>query len=121
MSVCIALTRQNKGCKLKCTDAHVYCNTHMEVCQKFLKKYHKPCNKTWFRSCNENMTIKDIYLLIDDLEKCYRLRCKFGQTCCQGKGDKGHIGAMVKIQEKIEGCLKVLNRIELRRRLFGKK
>ena len=111
MTSCKALSQKNIGCKLKCKKGHVYCNTHIKMCKSLADKYHSTCDLVWYNECNNSMSMHDINTLLIDLEKCRRLRCRFGIDCCEGFTNKGHLGAIVKVQEKIEKCISIRNKL----------
>ncbi len=107
MDKCGALTQKGTWCKLKCQSGHVYCNTHKTMCKDLITKYHSVCDPLWYFECSKTMTRAKIEKALADLEKCYRLRCKFGEDCCEGKANPEHLGALLKIQEKLEKCFEI--------------
>lgn len=104
---CKAMTKDEKDCNLRCARGKVYCTGHLKQCKDLIKKYHEPCDKVWawYVECKPGMSLEQIDEIIEDLKKCYRLRCEYAQTCCNSYADLGHLGAMRQIRKKLEKCL----------------
>ncbi len=105
---CISLTQKNKRCSLRCQEGHIYCSTHIQMCRSLAEEYQDICKPYWYSRCATSQPKKMNRRIKKGLEKCHRLRCKFAQECCGRKGNPEHIGALVKIQERLEVCEKLI-------------
>ncbi len=106
---CEIYTAKGKPCPynasktLKIVDKAV-CNIHEKLCKVKYSEYKDVCNKVWDKSCYSKLDDKEIQQIKRFAEICHKHRIEFSKNCCNGKIDKGHHGAIQKMENLIEKC-----------------
>jgi hypothetical protein len=80
---------------------------HNREAKYLTKRYHDLGDRWWTEDCNAEMTLEQMNDAIKDLELVYKLRCKHSKEFCNSEIDIRHLGALRKIQRKLEHCLKL--------------
>lgn len=102
-----------KGIKL-CRNRHE-CEKNCPNERELYNKYKDVCDRVWNLDCKtiKNFTSEEIEKILKDIEDCGKLRCEYNKSCCGSTGDRGHLLAIQRMEEKLANCRKILGMGEL--------
>lgn len=106
---CNALTKEGVPCKNKAQLVHdetgiAVCNVHTPMCENFFTKYKKVCRVVWNDKCIKDMTTSKLKSILKSAEECRDLRIYFQNDCCKGKIERGHLGAIERMERIAKKC-----------------
>ena len=67
--------------------------------KKILLDYKDVCNQVWNKKCLEGMSTNELNEIIIMSNQCARLRKGFTEDCCRGRSDRGHLGAIQRMEK----------------------
>ena len=110
---CAAYTQKGDPCRNPTPEDSGYCRIHSALCARTHKKYKDVCSNVWISptdACKKAPT-EELENMIKLADECKRLRLDFYNECIYPYySDKGHVGALKKMDKIKHECQKELSK-----------
>lgn len=101
---CLAMTSTGRQCCFSASGEKKTCKIHSTQCENLYNFYKQVCALTWNAKCLANSSDETLKYTAFYASKCLELRENFALACCENMSDKGHCGAMKKMDNLVTKC-----------------